>query len=125
MAKYDISESIEGCFDISVEVDFFRPLEMKETIECLQFMSDLLAKGQKSNHFEGIVSTQISLAKIYLQLRYFTKQKLDSLGIKDTEYEEPLGLAYIFYLFANINKRFPIGKHPFYVNLQDYEEYPW
>ncbi len=123
MAKYDIDESVEGCFDISVEVDFLQPLDIRSHTELLRLIADMLTQGLNANRFEGIVSVQITLDKVFLQLRYFTKPKLDALGIQHTGYEEPLGLSYLFYLFANINKRYPIGKHPFPINLQDYIDY--
>ncbi len=115
MPLYDVIQVDEGSFDTILQVEFAPGQDDNTLLEAIKILVDVLRQGRLGNRFEELVSLNVTLASCEIRLRYYNDEKRSQLGNNDCGYSDVLGVWFLRYLFANLDKIRKIGNHPFHV----------
>lgn len=124
MSRLEFVDTVsEDFFDVIVEVGFEEFLSIRDTVEVLQILLDVIKSKTAHGLFEGLVHLEINNEILSVRFR-FVKSDGDSTDSGDEESENlsRQKVQFIFYLFAKIDRQHRLGDIPFPPSFRAFED---
>ena len=115
MPIHDVIQVDVESFDTILKVEFALGQEDYTLLEATKILIDVLRQGRLGNRFEELIALNVTLTSCEIRLRYYNDEKRTQLGITDCGYDDVLGVWFLRYLFANVDKIRKIATHPLHV----------